>query len=123
MPVYLCNEAFKKNTSNSSKHLISMLPQSEAIRGKTEKTHLIQISMCICNTKWKEEKPSKTVKLQVTTVQECWKHSVSTERNQIAEILHFQIKGSAILKKKKVCLAEHFQRQLKPRVMKDGFKK
>lgn len=47
---------------------------------------------------------AKVVKLQGTVVQEGWKHSVSTEGNLIVEILHFQIKLSAIFKKK-VCLA------------------
>lgn len=48
--------------------------------------------MGISNIKQKKEKCSKTVKLAVTTVQECSKHSASTERMQTAEILHFQIK-------------------------------
>lgn len=56
--------------------------------------------MCISNIKQKEEKCSKKVKLQVTTVQDCSKHSASTERMQIAEILHFQIKELQYSKKK-----------------------
>lgn len=80
--------------------------------------------MCISNIKRKEGRSSKTVELQLTPVQECSKHSeATTEWKENAKILHFQIKGSAILKKPQVSLVEHFQRQLKPRVMKDGLKK
>lgn len=60
--------------------------------------------MCKSNIKQKEEKSSKTVKLQVSTVQECSKHSASTERMQTAEIPHFMIKEIAIFKEKKFLL-------------------
>lgn len=71
---------------------------------------------------------AKPVKPYGIIVQEGWKHPVSTERNQFAEILHFQIKESAILKQTdktntQLVLLEHFQREVKSRMVKDNFKK
>lgn len=48
---------------------------------------------------------TKMVKLQGTITQECWKHSIYTDRNRTAEILHFQVTGECNTWKKKKSLS------------------